>query len=144
LLVFKRYVDDYQVNSYEYYILILLAVLSLFLLISSYDLISACLAIEMQSLSFYVLAAFRRNSVFSTEAGLKHFILGSFSSGLILYSASLIYVFVGTTNFEHLATIFLKLSNKFSVTHDVLVLKTAITFLVTGLLFKLYAALFHM
>jgi NADH-quinone oxidoreductase subunit N len=144
LLTFQHYVEDYQLNSFEYYVLILLVVLSLFLLISSYDLISAYLAIEMQSLSFYVLAAFKRNSIFSTEAGLKYFILGSFSSGLILYGSSLVYGFVGTTNFEHLANIFLETNNKFSDTYDIYILQTAITFLIVGLLFKLSAAPFHM
>jgi NADH-quinone oxidoreductase subunit N len=144
LLIFQSYVDDYQLNSFEYYVLILFVVLSLLLLVSSYDLISAYLAIEMQSLCFYVLAAFKRNSIFSTEAGLKYFILGSFSSGLFLYGASLVYGFVGTTNFEHLANLFLELNNKFSDAYDIYTLQTAITFMLTGLLFKLAAAPFHM
>ena len=72
------------------------------LLTSSYDLISAYLAIEMQSLSFYALAAFKRKSAFSTEAGLKYFILGAFSSGLILFGSSLIYGFTGVTNLGYL------------------------------------------
>lgn len=60
------------------------------------------LAIELQSLSFYVLAAFQRNNEFSTEAGLKYFVLGALSSGLLLFGESIIYGFTGITNFEEL------------------------------------------
>jgi proton-translocating NADH-quinone oxidoreductase chain N len=86
----------------EYMILILFSTLSMLLLISSFDLISMYLAIELQSLSFYVLAAFQRNNEFSTEAGLKYFILGALASGLLLFGESIIYGFTGLTNFEEL------------------------------------------
>jgi proton-translocating NADH-quinone oxidoreductase chain N len=86
----------------EYMVLILFSTLSMLLVISSFDLISMYLAIELQSLSFYVLAAFQRNNEFSTEAGLKYFILGAFTSGLLLFGESLIYGFTGLTNFEEL------------------------------------------
>ena len=64
------------------------------------------LAIELQSLCFYVLAAFKRNSEFSTEAGLKYFVLGAFSSGVLLFGCSLIYGFTGITHFSELTKIF--------------------------------------
>lgn len=86
----------------EYMVLILFSTLSMLLVISSFDLISMYLAIELQSLSFYVLAAFQRNNEFSTEAGLKYFILGALASGLLLFGESLIYGFTGLTNFEEL------------------------------------------
>ena len=76
------------------------------LVISSFDLISMYLAIELQSFSFYVLAAFQRNNEFSTEAGLKYFILGALASGLLLFGESLIYGFTGLTNFEELTKLF--------------------------------------
>jgi NADH-quinone oxidoreductase subunit N len=72
------------------------------LLVSSFDLISLYLAIEMQSLCLYALAASKKDSTFSTEAGLKYFILGSFSSALLLFGISIIYGITGTTNFENL------------------------------------------
>jgi NADH:ubiquinone oxidoreductase subunit 2 (subunit N) len=75
-------------------------------LVSSYDLISLYLAIELQSLCFYVLAAFQRNNEFSTEAGLKYFILGALSSGFLLFGESILYGFTGITNFEELTKLF--------------------------------------
>lgn len=90
----------------EYMVLILFSTLSMLLVISSFDLISMYLAIELQSFSFYVLAAFQRNNEFSTEAGLKYFILGALASGLLLFGESLIYGFTGLTNFEELTKLF--------------------------------------
>jgi proton-translocating NADH-quinone oxidoreductase chain N len=84
----------------------LLSVLSMALMLSSYDFISMYLAIELQSLSFYVLAASKRDSEFSTEAGLKYFVLGAFSSGILLFGFSLVYGFTGLTNLEELAKLF--------------------------------------
>jgi NADH:ubiquinone oxidoreductase subunit 2 (subunit N) len=86
----------------EYIVLILFTTLSMLLIISSFDLISMYLAIELQSLGFYVLAAFQRNNEYSTEAGLKYFILGALASGLLLFGETLIYGFTGLTNFEEL------------------------------------------
>jgi NADH-quinone oxidoreductase subunit N len=106
LLISIPYVRNYQVNSFEYFLLILLAVFGLMLLCSSFDLISVYLAIELQSLCLYVLAAFNRESAYSTEAGLKYFILGAFASGLLLFGMSIIYGFTGTTNFEDLHILF--------------------------------------
>ena len=77
------------------------------LLVSSSDLISAYLVIEMQALCFYILASFRRDSAFSTEAGLKYFISGAFISGIFLFGASLIYGGLGTLNFNHISLLFL-------------------------------------
>lgn len=143
LLISQDYIESYRLNSFEYYLLVLLAILGLLLLVSSYDLISAYLAIEMQSLSFYVLASFKRNSAFSTEAGLKYFILGAFSSGLILFGSSLIYGFTGTTNFENLSDILLGYGSTTLIEGSSAV-QIAIVFLAVGLLFKLAAAPFHM
>ncbi len=95
-----------KLNSFEYIILILIATLSMLFLISSYDLISLYLAIELQSLAFYVLAAFQRSNEFSTEAGLKYFILGALSSGFLLFGESILYGFTGITNFEELTKAF--------------------------------------
>jgi len=89
------------------------------LLISSYDLISLYLAIELQSLCLYVLAAAKKDSTFSTEAGLKYFILGSFSSALLLFGISLIYGCTGTTNFEDLSLLFACAGNDISILRSI-------------------------
>jgi len=143
LLISQDFVDNLRLNFFEYHLLILSAVLGLLLLVSSNDLISAYLAIEMQSLSFYVLAAFKRNSAFSTEAGLKYFILGAFSSGLILFGSTYIYGVTGSVNFEDISLILAGLEEG-SNSNSLEILKIFILFIGVGLLFKLAAAPFHM
>jgi proton-translocating NADH-quinone oxidoreductase chain N len=144
LLISQSYISSSRFNAFEYYILILSAVLGLVLLVSAYDLLLAYLAIETQSLSFYVLAAFKRDSAFSTEAGLKYFILGAFSSSLILFGSSLIYGFSGTTGFGDLSSILIGVGDNLNYVTGINVFKVAITFLGAGFLFKLGAAPFHM
>jgi len=99
LLSIVNYLEYQKINSFEYIILILFAIFGLVLLCSSNDLITSYLAIELQSLSFYLLATFKKNSIFSTESGLKYFILGALSSSLFLFGSSLVYGTIGTTNF---------------------------------------------
>ena len=106
LLMMGQYLTDQKLNHFEYILLILLAVLGLFLLCSSNDLITAYLAIELQSLAFYVLAAFKKNSTFSVESGVKYFILGAFSSSLFLFGSSILYGLSGTVNFEEFRDLF--------------------------------------
>jgi NADH-quinone oxidoreductase subunit N len=139
LVLSQSYLENSQINNFEYFLLILFSILGLNLLISSFDLVSAYLAIELQALSFYVLAAFQRRSVFSTEAGLKYFILGAFSSGLLLYSFSLIYGYTGTTNLMNIKHFCLDLNFD-----GVNVIKVALIFLCAGFLFKVAAFPFHM
>lgn len=102
----KQYLQNYKINNFEYNILFLFAILGVLLLCSSNDLITAYLSIELQSLSFYVMSSFKKNSNFSVDAGLKYFILGSFSSGLFLFGSSLLYGFTGSTNFEDFKDLF--------------------------------------
>merc|ERR1712100_273010 len=92
-----------HINFFEYFSVFLLSLLGLLLLINASDILSAYLIIEMQALAFYVLASYKRNSSFSTEAGLKYFISGSFISGIFLLGCSLIYGAVGTLNFNDLS-----------------------------------------
>ena len=106
LLMIQSYLISQRLNQFEYVLLFLFSVLGLFLLCSSNDLITAYLAIELQSLAFYVLAAFNRNSTFSMDAGIKYFILGAFSSSLFLFGSSLIYGISGTVNFSELRDLF--------------------------------------
>jgi proton-translocating NADH-quinone oxidoreductase chain N len=141
LLVSLDYLRLQQINSFEYGILISLATLGMILLVSSYDLISMYLAIELQSLCLYVLAALKRNSEFSTEAGLKYFILGAFSSGILLFGSSLVYGFTGMTNFEDLAKLFTASNSIESIqTAGALI---GLLLIAVGLLFKVYAVPFH-
>lgn len=131
-----------KLNFFEFFSVILLSLFSLFLIISSYDLISFYLTIEMQSLCFYILASFKRNSAFSAEAGLKYFISGSFISGFYLFGASLIYGALGTLNLNHLS---LLLVAPFSETESLLLIVSLIgvVCVTSTLLFKIACAPFH-
>lgn len=96
LVFVQQFLSDQKINYFEYYILILTSVLGFCLLCCSDDLLTAYLAIEMQSLSFYVLASFKRNSSHSVESGVKYFILGSFSTIVFLFGSNLIYGLTGS------------------------------------------------
>ena len=90
-------------SKFEYPVLVLLATAGMMMMISANDLISLYLGLELQSLALYVVAAIRRDDVRSSEAGLKYFVLGALSSGMLLYGASLIYGFTGSTSFATIA-----------------------------------------
>ena len=107
LVMMRPYLITQKINQFEYILLILFSVLGLFLLCSANDLLTAYLAIELQSLSFYVLAAFKKNSTFSVDAGIKYFILGAFASSLFLFGSSLLYGITGTINFEEFKALFM-------------------------------------
>ena len=100
LLMIRSYLTVQKINYFEYTLLLLFALLGIFLICSSNDLITAYLSIELQSLSFYIMAAFKKDSTFSIDAGLKYFILGVFSSSLFLFGFSIIYGVSGSTNFD--------------------------------------------
>lgn len=138
----QKYLIQQKINSYEIHILILIALLGLMLLVSTNHLITLYLAIELQSLSFYVLTATQKKSVLSIEAGLKYFILGSIASGFILFGSSLIYAITGSLNFNN---IFLLLSNiNFIDNTDILIsLSYGLIFILIGILFKIGAVPFH-
>jgi proton-translocating NADH-quinone oxidoreductase chain N len=111
-------------------------------MISAYDLIAIYLAIELQSLCFYVIAASKRTSEFSTEAGLKYFLLGAFSSGILLFGCSMIYGFTGVTNCEQLAKLFTGYNLSLTMSSSGVYL--GILFVAVGFLFKITAVPFHM
>ncbi len=129
------YIKLIGINKIEYPILILSATLGMMIMISSYDLIVFYMGLELQSLSLYVLASFNRDNYRSSEAGLKYFILGALSSGLLLYGCSLIYGFSGSTNFDLIAQNMDQL-NTGSI--------FGIVFILVGLAFKVSAVPFHM
>nr|YP_010881195.1 NADH dehydrogenase subunit 2 [Pellia neesiana]WIA66943.1 NADH dehydrogenase subunit 2 [Pellia neesiana]WIA66984.1 NADH dehydrogenase subunit 2 [Pellia neesiana]WIA67025.1 NADH dehydrogenase subunit 2 [Pellia neesiana] len=138
------YLKQESLNAFESIVLILLPTRSMLFLISAYDSIAMYLAIELQSLCFYVIAASKRDSEFSTEAGLKYFILGAFSSGILLFGCSMIYGFTGVTNFEELAKIFTgyEIITLFGAQSSGIFM--GILFIAVGFLFKITAVPFHM
>ena len=125
--------------SYEYVVLLLLSVLGMMLMISAGDLIALFLGIELQSLALYIMAAIRRDSVRSSEAGLKYFVLGSLSSGMLLYGCSLIYGFTGSIDFNVIAG-----AAAGGATRETIGLTIGLVFLLVGLAFKVSAVPFHM
>jgi NADH-quinone oxidoreductase subunit N len=122
---------------FEIPILMLFATVGMMLMISANDLIALYVGLELQSLSLYVLAAIHRNDLRATEAGVKYFVLGALASGLLLYGASLVYGFAGTTTFAGLAT-----ATKAGAGH--LGVLIGLVFVIAGLAFKVSAVPFHM
>nr|YP_010881071.1 NADH dehydrogenase subunit 2 [Moerckia flotoviana]QDE10615.1 NADH dehydrogenase subunit 2 [Pallavicinia lyellii]WIA66573.1 NADH dehydrogenase subunit 2 [Moerckia flotoviana] len=137
------YFKQESLNAFESIVLILLSTCSMLFMISAYDSIAMYLAIELQSLCFYVIAASKRDSEFSTEAGSKYFISGAFSSGILLSGCSMIYGFTGVTNFEELAKIFTGYEiTLFGAQSSGIFM--GILFIAVGFLFKITAVPFHM
>ncbi len=140
LIMAQGYLERHEMARFEYPVLVVFATLGMLMMISANDLISLYLGLEMQSLSLYVIAAFRRDDTRSTEAGLKYFVLGALASGMFLYGASLIYGFAGTTNFDALAKLFGHGSE-----HEAgLGVVFGIVFILAALAFKVSAVPFHM
>ena len=123
--------------TFEYAVLAALAVLGMMVMVSANDLIAMYMGIELQSLSLYVLAAYNRNSIRSTEAGLKYFVLGALSSGLLLYGASIAYGYSGTTRFDGIAAAIADSG----MTTGLLI---GLVFMIVGMAFKVSAVPFHM
>jgi NADH-quinone oxidoreductase subunit N len=136
VLLGDRWLAQRNDAKFEFPILILLAALGMGMMAAAGDLISLYVGVELQSLALYVLAAFRRDDAKASEAGLKYFVLGALSSGLLLYGASLIYGFAGSTHFADIAA-----AVKSGAHTGVLF---GLVFLVCGLGFKVSAAPFHM
>ena len=125
----------------EYPVLVLFATLGMLLMISANNFMSLYLGLELQSLALYVLAACQRDSGRATEAGLKYFVLGSLASGMLLYGASLVYGFGGTTGFDALAKALAVTGAEGGAPVGVTV---GMVFILAGLAFKISAAPFHM
>jgi NADH-quinone oxidoreductase subunit N len=138
IVISTGYLSQEKLSRPEFPVLILLATLGMMLMISANDIISLYVGLELQSLALYVLASFHRDTVRSAEAGLKYFVLGALSSGILLYGATLVYGFTGTTSFEKLA-----------VLHPAAGVQTVgllvgMALVATGLIFKVSAVPFHM
>lgn len=137
LLLSQDYLEKNKLFKFEFPILIALAALGMMLMVSAGDLMALYMGLELQSLALYVVASFRRDSIRSTEAGLKYFVLGALSSGLLLYGASLVYGFSGTTNFAGI-------SETINDGNLGLGMLFGLVFLSVGMAFKVSAAPFHM
>ena len=122
---------------FEYPILVALSAVGMMMMVSAGDLMSLYMGLELQSLALYVVASMRRDSIKSTEAGLKYFVLGALSSGLLLYGASLVYGFAGTTKFSGI----IEVAQHGEVSVGLLF---GLVLLISGLGFKVSAVPFHM
>ncbi len=138
IIISVDYLERENLKRFEYPVLIVLATLGMLMMVSSNDLIALYIGLETQSLALYVLAAFSRDSVRSTEAGLKYFVLGALSSGMLLYGASLVYGYTGSTGFTQIAA---SLSGEGPVSLGILF---GLVFVLAGLAFKVSAVPFHM
>ncbi|MCJ2030392.1 NADH-quinone oxidoreductase subunit NuoN [Methylobacterium sp. J-043] len=136
ILLSRDYFQRERIDRFEYPILIVLCTIGMLVMASANDLISLYLGLELQSLAAYVIAAFHRDDVKSTEAGLKYFVLGALSSGMLLYGASLVYGFTGTVSFPGIVTA-LDGPSSFGIV-------LGIVFVAAGVAFKLAAVPFHM
>ena len=136
LMFSKSYFQTEKLDRYEYSVLVLYAVLGMSIMVSANSLLSLYIGIELQSLALYVMAAFNRDSLRASEAGLKYFVLGAISSGLLLYGSSLIYGFTGSLEFGRIAEVV-----SAGTTPGII---AGMVFLLCGLAFKISAAPFHM
>jgi NADH-quinone oxidoreductase subunit N len=137
MLMSLDYLRDEKLMRFEYPILIALATLGMMTMISANDLIVLYIGLELQSLALYVLASFARDNARSSEAGLKYFVLGALSSGMLLYGASLLYGFTGSTTFEGITAAIARDGAGLGV-------KVGAAFVLAGLVFKISAVPFHM
>ena len=139
--VLEQFIGISKINYFEYYTIFLFAFFATFLICTANDLLTAYLSIELQGLSFYLLASFNKTSTYSIEGGLKYFILGSFSSGLFLYGSSILYGLFGTLNF----TDFFELTEN-SIGNSIFcpdIFQYPLFLILISLLFKLAIAPFH-
>ena len=137
IILSTHFMKRVKMARFEYPILVMLASTGMMMMISANDLISLYVGLELQSLSLYVVAAIDRDSARSSEAGLKYFVLGALSSGMLLYGASLVYGFTGTTGFPQIAA-------ALTASGSSLGLIFGLVFIIAGLAFKVSAVPFHM
>ena len=136
ILLSRDYFQRARIDRFEYPILIVLCTIGMLVMVSANDLIALYLGLELQSLAAYVIAAFHRDDLKSTEAGLKYFVLGALSSGMLLYGSSLIYGFTGTVSFPGIVSA-LNESAGFGI-------MLGIVFVAAAMAFKMSAVPFHM
>lgn len=136
IILSRRFLVDEKIARFEYTILILLATIGMMMMCSANELISLYLGVELQSLALYVVAAMHRDNIKSSEAGLKYFVLGALSSGMLLYGMSLVYGFTGSVTFPAIA--------KAVTGHGGTGVVFGLVFIIAGLAFKMSIVPFHM
>jgi NADH-quinone oxidoreductase subunit N len=137
LLLTVSNAEQHGVHKFEYAILLLLATLGMMVMVSANDLMSLYIGLELQSLALYVVAAIKRDDSRATEAGLKYFVLGALSSGMLLYGASLVYGFTGHTNLQEIVAVITTEGRSIGLIFG-------LVFLLAGVAFKISAVPFHM
>ena len=137
IVMAMRFNEREGVARFEYPVLVLLSTTGMLMMITANDLISLYVGLELQNLALYVIASFQRDQTRSSEAGLKYFVLGALSSGMLLYGASMVYGFAGSTNFDTLA-------HTLDASNASIGLIIGIVFVAVGLAFKVSAVPFHM
>ena len=144
ILLAQGYLADQRLQRFEYPLLALLSALGMSMMVSANSFLALYMALELQSLPLYVLAAYDRDNLRSTEAGLKYFVLGALASGLLLYGCSLVYGFTGTLSFDVLATAFGPQAEGAAAVALPTGAIVGLVFVIAGLAFKLAAVPFHM
>ncbi|MBK5911668.1 NADH-quinone oxidoreductase subunit N [Rhodothalassium salexigens] len=139
LVMSRGYLVKRDLDRFEYPVLAVLSTLGMFIMVSATDMLTVYVGLELQSLALYVLAAFARDRARSTEAGLKYFVLGALSSGMLLYGISLVYGFAGSTAFTDIAAIAAGDGAAGNIG-----LIVGLVFVLTGVAFKISAVPFHM
>ena len=136
-----NYLKDLDILKPEFFFLILISLTGILILISSRNIISMYLSLELQSICLYILAAYRKYDIKSSESGVKYFIIGALSSGILLYGLSLIYAFTNATDFHEISkSINLSLENN----ENFLILNIGFILILCGLFFKIAVVPFHM
>ena len=139
LLLSFDYMREARAMKFEYPVLVLLATAGMMMMISAGDMLALYLGLELQSLALYVVASIRRDDLRSSEAGLKYFVLGALSSGMLLYGISLVYGFTGSTSFQAIASV-----TKIAGAGQNIGLIIGLVFVLVGIAFKISAVPFHM
>lgn len=137
LLISLSNSKEHGIDKFEYAVLVLLATLGMMIMVSANDLMSLYIGLELQSLALYVVAAMKREDKKATEAGIKYFVLGALSSGMLLYGASLVYGFTGTTQLDLIVAAITLDSRSIGLIFGMV-------FLLAGIAFKISAVPFHM
>ncbi|MBI1261836.1 MAG: NADH-quinone oxidoreductase subunit NuoN [Rhizobiales bacterium] len=137
MMMSHSFIKQEGMERFEFPVLMILATLGMFMMVSANGLMAVYLGLELQSLALYVIAAFNRDNARSSEAGLKYFVLGALSSGMLLYGMSLVYGFTGTVAFEPIANLLANGETPIGVVFG-------LVFILAGLAFKISAVPFHM
>jgi NADH-quinone oxidoreductase subunit N len=142
LIISLNYININKFINFEFIILILFSIFGLFILVISNDLSLLYLSLELQSICFYILTSFNKNNPYSIESGLKYFILGSFSSIILLFGISILYGYSGLLSLSEI-NLFISAINIYYNKYEIYLIYISLILIIISILFKLYAAPFH-